>query len=50
MFSAAKQHALNATLCFPSSKISTKKNHVVEYMDAMDGQNIKKMATWQGKK
>lgn len=34
MFSAAKEHAPNATMCFLSSRIRAQKNNVVDYLDS----------------
>ena len=36
MFSAAKEHAPNATLCYLSSRIRAQKNCVVDYIDTLD--------------
>lgn len=35
MFSAAKEHAPNATMCFLSSRIRAQKNRVVDYLDSL---------------
>ena len=46
MFSAAKQRAPNSTLCYISSKLRAKKNHTVEFIDAMDAEEREKVVKW----
>ena len=43
MFSAAKDHAPNATLCYLSSRIRAQKNKSVDYLDSLQSENRDKV-------
>ena len=43
MFSAAKEHAPNATLCYLSSRIRALKNKVVDYLDGLQTEKRDKL-------
>ena len=43
MFSAAKEHAPNATLCYLSSRIRAQKNKVVDYLDGLQPEKRDKL-------
>ena len=43
MFSAAKEHAPNATMCYLSSRIRAQKNKVVDYLDNLQSEKREKL-------
>lgn len=43
MFSAAKEHAPNATMCYLSSRIRAQKNNIVTYLDDMPTEKRQKL-------
>ena len=46
LFSAAKERAPNATLCYLSSKMRGKKNRTVDYLDAMNLGKQESVVSW----
>lgn len=46
MFSAAKQHSPNATICYLSSRMRMKKDHTVEYLDSMELEKRENLVSW----
>ena len=46
MFSAAKQHSPNATICYLSARMRAKKNRTIEYLDSMEPEQREKLVRW----